>query len=208
MKHSILFIICALACMTLSAQNKPKGNTQSSLTTSLQPKLSCAQYDANVHYYENKVLSEVISSAITVLVNLPTDAYYDSPSQKADLLQMLRTPHLSFSEQELQNLKCVKSIQISTMGIFEYSYFKCSFTQKGSTVYYRKTTGSQRQNGNLYRVNEKTLYFLGAWSVNDDPIKDYNSDQAVIGAMYKLASEKYIMIIPEGNDMYNILLFK
>ena len=121
---------------------------------------------------------------------------------------MLGAVHVEFSDNELSNLTQVKSIQINSLGIFEYAYFKCKFEQRGNSVYYRKTSGSQRQNGYLYRLDEKTIYFLGAWSVNDDPIKDYNSDQAILGALYKLSSGKFIMVIPEGHDNYNILVFK
>ena len=52
------------------------------------------------------------------------------------------------------------------------------------------------------------MYFAGAWSVNDDPTKEYGSDQSITGVFYKLSSGKYIMIMPEGNSSVNILLFK
>ena len=105
------------------------------------------------------------------------------------------------------NLKQVKSIQISNYGIFEYSYFNCKFTSKNGSIYYKKTTGSQRQNGFLYRKDTNTVYFAGAWSVNDDPTKEYGSDQSIVGIFYKLSSGKYIMIMGDDSGV-NILLFK
>lgn len=206
MKRFFLFICCACIIGNVFAQNKPKGNAQNSPYS--QSRLTCAPFDKNTYYYEDIVLHSVISSALKSLNNLPADAYYDNSSQKENVRQMLGAVHVEFSDNELSNLTQVKSIQINSLGIFEYAYFKCQFEQRGNSVYYRKTSGSQRQNGYLYRLDEKTIYFLGAWSVNDDPIKDYNSDQAILGALYKLSSGKFIMVIPEGNDDYNILLFR
>lgn len=206
MKRILLFLCCACIIGNVFAQNKPKGNAQNSPYS--QSRLTCAPFDKNTYYYEDIVLQSVISSALKSLKNLPADAYYDNSSQKENVRQMLGAVHVEFSDNELSNLTQVKSIQINSLGIFEYAYFKCKFEQRGNSVYYRKTSGSQRQNGYLYRLDEKTIYFLGAWSVNDDPIKDYNSDQAILGALYKLSSGIFIMVIPEGNDNYNILLFK
>lgn len=206
MKRIFLFLCCACIIGNVFAQNKPGGNVQNSPYS--QSRLTCAPFDKNTYYYEDIVLQSVISSALKSLKNLPADAYYDNSSQKENVRQMLGAVHVKFSDNELSNLTQVKSIQIESDGILEYAYFKCKFEQRGNSVYYRKTSGSQRQNGYLYRLDEKTIYFLGAWSVNDDPIKDYNSNQAILGALYKLSSGKFIMVIQEGNDNYNILLFK
>ena len=206
MKRSILFLCCACLIGNVFAQNKPKGNVQNNSYS--QSRLTCANFDRNTYYYEDIALKSVVSSALNSLRNLPADAYYDSSSQKENVRQMLEAVHVKFTDSELSNLTQVKSIQMNSRGIYEYAYFKCKFEQRGNSVYYRKTSGSQRQNGYLYRLDEKTIYFLGAWSVNDDPIKDYNSDQALIGALYKLSSGIFIMVVPEGNDNYNILLFK
>lgn len=156
---------------------------------------------------DRNVLDASIQNAKNVLNNQSADAYMDRASQKTEVLNLLNQKHLPIVENELLNLKQVKSIQISNYGIFEYSYFNCKFTSKNGSIYYKKTTGSQRQNGFLYRKDTNTVYFAGAWSVNDDPTKEYGSDQSIVGVFYKLSSGKYIMIMGDGSGV-NILLFK
>ena len=208
MKRIYLFTICVLLAGLTIAQNKPKGNTTQNAQSSSTQHLSCLTIKTADYYYENLALYNVVSSALTALLNLTADAYYDYSSQKEYVKNLLQSQHVAFVDNELQRLTKVKSIQINGSGVFEYNFFACSFRQKNNSVYYRKTTGSQRQNGYLYRIDDKTRYFMGAWSVNDDPIKEYGSDQSIIGAMYKLSSGKYIMVIPEGNNCFNILEFK
>ena len=161
-----------------------------------------------INYADRNILDASIQSAKNILNNLDADAYMDRTSQQTEVLNLLNQKHIPIIESELLNLKQVKSIQITNYGIFEYSYFNCRFTQKSGSIYYKKTTGSQRQNGFLYRKDANTVYFAGAWSVNDDPTKEYGSDQSVVGVFYKLSSGKYIMIMPGGNTSTNILLFK
>ena len=156
---------------------------------------------------DRKILDASIQNAKNLLDNQSADAYMDRPSQKTEVRNLLNQKHLPIVESELLNLKQVKSIQISNYGIFEYSYFNCKFTSKNGSIYYKKTTGSQRQNGFLYRKDTNTVYFAGAWSVNDDPTKEYGSDQSIVGIFYKLSSGKYIMIMGDDSGV-NILLFK
>ena len=161
--------------------------------------------NSSTYYYEGIALQNVVSDALNFLLN---HAENNNPALKETTKQLLQTNQVPIVDNELGKLTKVKSTQINRYGIFEYPYFSCKFMQRGESVYYRKTSGSQRQNGYIYKVDEKTRYFLGAWSVNDEPLKEYNSDQSILGAMFKLASGKYIMIIIEDRNSYNILEFK
>jgi uncharacterized protein (TIGR02145 family) len=189
-------------CSSNGQNNAKEVKTIQSSTTNISNSID------KISYADRKVLDASISNTKTILNSLAADAYMDRTSQKTEILNLLNQEHLPIVESELLKLKQVKSIQIVDYGIFEYSYFNCKFTQKDGNIYYKKTTGSQRQNGFLYRKDANTVYFAGAWSVNDDPTKEYGSDQSITGVFYKLSSGKYIMIMPEGNSSVNILLFK
>ena len=183
---------------------QPKTNVE---TTTTAASITISNAVEKISRSDRNVLDASIQNAKKLLDNLSADAYMDRASQKTEVLNLLNQTHLPIVENELLNLKQVKSIQISNYGIFEYSYFNCKFTSKNGSIYYKKTTGSQRQNGFLYRKDTNTVYFAGAWSVNDDPTKEYGSDQSIAGVFYKLSSGKYIMIMGDNGGV-NILLFK
>lgn len=203
------YLVCTLCSLMIAvgsfAQNLPRGNASSSKPSNSTQSLTCSSFNSSTYYYEGIALQNIVSDALTLLLNHSEN---NNPTLKEATKQLLQTPHVQIVDNELGRLTKVKSTQISEMGIFDYPYFNCKFTQKGGDVYYRKTSGSQRQNGYIYKVDEKTRYFLGAWSVNDEPLKEYNSDQSILGAMFKLSSGKYIMIIVESRNSYNILEFK
>lgn len=188
-------------CSSNGQNNAKEVKTIQSSTTNISNSID------KISYADRKVLDASISNTKTILNSLAADAYMDRTSQKTEILNLLNQEHLPIVESELLKLKQVKSIQIVDYGIFEYSYFNCKFTQKDGNIYYKKTTGSQRQNGFLYRKDANTVYFAGAWSVNDDPTKEYGSDQSIVGIFYKLSSGKYIMIMGDDSGV-NILLFK
>ena len=46
---------------------------------------------------------------------------------------------------------------------------------QGNLVF-RKTSGSQRTSGGLFRLSPERFAYVGAGTVNDDPIRSYGAD--------------------------------
>lgn len=130
--------------------------------------------------------------ALEVLDRLPSDAYgFD---EKTIVKKLLTTPNLKITSQELLSYRKVRSIQVSNLGIFSYPYFSCRFRKKDGKIFFEKTTGSQRKSGYIYDNKPDSKVFLGGWSVNDDPQTSYQGENSVCGMVYKIGSNKLIML--------------
>lgn len=130
--------------------------------------------------------------ALEVLDRLPSDAYgFD---EKTIVKKLLTTPNLKITSQELLSYRKVRSIQVSNLGIFSYPYFSCRFRKKDGKIFFEKTTGSQRKSGYIYDNKPDSKVFLGGWSVNDDPQTSYQGENSVCVMVYKIGSNKLIML--------------
>jgi hypothetical protein len=108
--------------------------------------------------------------------------------------------------------KC-RSIQIEArLGVFIYPHFKCKITSgSGGVKTFQKISGSQRKNGILKKLSSGEVIFIGAWSVNDDPVVVYNKDEASseknqVGKLLK-KGEFWYLVFNEGygrSEIYQI----
>ncbi|WP_301425633.1 MULTISPECIES: DUF4893 domain-containing protein [Bacteroides] len=130
--------------------------------------------------------------ALEVLDRLPSYAY--GLDEKTIVKKLLTTPNLKITSQELLSYRKVRSIQVSNLGIFSYPYFSCRFRKKDGKIFFEKTTGSQRKSGYIYDNKPDSKVFLGGWSVNDDPQTSYQGENSVCGMVYKIGSNKLIML--------------
>lgn len=130
--------------------------------------------------------------ALTVLEHLPSDAY--GLNEKVMVKKLLTSKNLRITNQELLAYKRVRSIQVSNMGIFSYPYFACRFKRKDGKLFFEKISGSQRKSGYVYDNKPNSKVFLGGWSVNDEPQTTYDSDHSEPGMIYKIGTNKIIMV--------------
>ncbi len=130
--------------------------------------------------------------ALEVLDSLSSDAY--GLDEMPMVRKLLTSKNLKLSAQELLSYRKVRSIQVSNLGIFSYPYFSCRFSKKDGKIFFEKTTGSQRKSGYIYDNKPDSTVFLGGWSVNDDPQTSYQSENSVCGMVYKIGSNKLIML--------------
>ena len=130
--------------------------------------------------------------ALSVLDHLPSDAY--GLDERSMVKKLLTAKNLKLTNQELLNYKKVRSIQVSRLGIFSYPYFACRFKYKGGKLFFEKIAGSQRKSGYVYDNKPDSKVFLGGWSVNDDPQTSYDSPNSEPGMIYKIGSNKIIML--------------
>ena len=124
--------------------------------------------------------------ALSVLEHLPSDAY--------GLNEKAMVKNLRITNQELLAYKRVRSIQVNNMGIFSYPYFACRFKRKDGKLFFEKISGSQRKSGFVYDNKPDSKVFLGGWSVNDEPQTTYDSDHSEPGMIYKIGTNKIIMV--------------
>lgn len=127
-------------------------------------------------------------------------------SQISELVNCIKLP---INKNELTGYNKVKSIQCNTMGpgIAEYGFFPCRFYFRNNKIFFQKMGGSQRKSGYLYRKDEFSYVFLGAWSVNKNPTTEYGGEFSTAGIMYKVAPDTIIMIFTDDSG-YEIFIIK
>lgn len=123
-------------------------------------------------------------------------------SQISELVNCIKHP---INKNELTGYNKVKSIQCNTMGpgIAEYGFFPCRFYFRNNKIFFQKIGGSQRKSGYLYRKDEFSYVFLGAWSVNENPTTEYGGEYSTAGIMYKVAPDTLVIIFI-GDSEYEI----
>jgi hypothetical protein len=57
-----------------------------------------------------------------------------------------------------------------------YGFFKCRIFEENGALILQKTTGSQRTRGALHRIAPDRFAYIGAGTVNDDPVRAYGDD--------------------------------
>lgn len=126
-------------------------------------------------------------------------------TEKRMVEKLLSAKTYPISPKEMKGFKRVRSIQIDARdGIFSYLYFNCRFMETNGKIFFEKTKGSQRKSGFIYQNGPASLIFLGGWSVNDDPQTAYGSENSVAGTVYKIGTNKAIMIFPTEENRVEI----
>lgn len=126
-------------------------------------------------------------------------------NEKRMVEKLLNAKVYPLTPEDMIGFKRVRSIQIDAdNGIFSYPYFKCRFRKLNDSVYFEKTSGSQRKSGYIYRNTPQSLVFLGGWSVNNDPKTGYDSANSVAGSVYKIGRDRAIMIFPSSEKRVEI----
>ena len=153
------------------------------------------------------VLSLDREMAHEALSTVTPDSY--GYAEKRDVEKLLSAKTLPITPQEMIGFMRVRSIQIDARdGIFSYPYFNCQFKSIDGKIFFEKTKGSQRKSGFLYQNSPESLVFLGGWSVNDDPQTSYGSKNSVAGTVYKIGTNKAIMIFPSEENRVEIYELK
>jgi serine/threonine protein kinase len=150
---------------------------------------------------DNSNISNAIYLINQVNTNLGSDAY--GISDKNIVNNLIRSPKLQITTTDLFNFTKVRSIQGGNLGIFTYDFFSCKFKEKNGKIFFQKTSGSQRCSGYLYRKDDNSFVLLGGWTVNSDPLTNYNSSNSQAGILYKISQNKLILIF-STKDAYEI----
>lgn len=151
------------------------------------------------------LLDDDITKCTHLLQALPDDAAY--LEERPEILRLLKSTRLDIIPSDIFNYKRVRSIQVNKLGIFSYNYFNCRFKTKNNLLFFEKTSGSQRKSGYVYKNDPKSCIFLGGWTVNDDPQTIYGSENSIAGSLYRVGTNKLLMVFFDGNgfELYEIV---
>jgi len=152
------------------------------------------EWKALIRTTDREKLKNIISKVQNINNNLEPDDGIYGIADASSVNNLVNADKLPISTSDLFEFTKVKSIQGGPYGIFMYDYFSCRFNEKGSKIFFQKTSGSQRKSGYMYRKDEYSFVFLGGSSVNDDPQTTYDSRNGEAGILYKVSNNKIIML--------------
>lgn len=141
----------------------------------------------------------------------------DAASRQA-VLDLLRRAERPMRLGDIAGDWKVRSIQVhgadSPPGFdfaFAYPYFKAVIQRTGACGYrFAKTTGSQRRTGNLYPMHGSNdeLAFLGAQTVNDDPVRNYDpagdAEHASVGRLLRTGPDELLLLLDAEPDRFEL----
>lgn len=174
--------------------------------TSVYANYSIPSLDWNKVKFDDKLLlDDDITKCVNLLNALPDNAAY--LEERPEILRLLKSTRLDIIPSDIFNYKRVRSIQVDKLGIFSYNYFNCRFKTKNNLLFFEKTSGSQRKSGYVYKNDQKSCIFLGGWTVNDDPQTIYGSENSIAGSLYRVGTNKLLMVFFDGNsfELYEIV---
>ncbi|MCF6132610.1 DUF4893 domain-containing protein [Flavobacterium wongokense] len=155
---------------------------------------------------DSQRINNAVNFVTVRLNNLPQKGDYDENDKKSEVLKIIQSKKLAINSEDLVQFKRVRSIQ-GDENLFIYDYFSCKFKKEEDRIFFKKTTGSQRKSGYLYKKDEFSYVFLGGYSYNNDPLTSYNSENGEAGILYKISPGKLILIFPQTKYGYEILDF-
>jgi hypothetical protein len=79
-----------------------------------------------------------------------------------------------------------------------YGFFRCRIFMAQGELVFQKTSGSQRTRGGLYRLTADRFAYVGASTVNDDPIRRYGADpiEDQVGILVKTSDRRLRIEFP------------
>ena len=117
----------------------------------------------------------------------------ENPKDAAELKALTSAPTQPISPQGLEGDWRCRSLQADSFGVFIYPFFKCRIAvDAAGRLMFQKTSGSQRSSGELLRHGDDRLLYIGAATVNDDPVKTYgeSEDANVVGFLFQLGPRR------------------
>lgn len=163
--------------------------TTQPLMAGSDPAARSAQWRAQIDPEDLPRVELAIERARAVLEALPESEY--GVKERPQIRALLDAPTLDRPDDRLLgNWRC-RSIQIQSLGLFSYPYFRCRILRDGDLLAFNKLSGSQRRSGELFPDGPGRWVFLGGSHVNDDEPRGYSrrSDAGVDGSIDSRASD-------------------
>ncbi len=100
------------------------------------------------------------------------------PAERSELEKVIAGNPQSISDAEVLGEWRCRTLKLGGLPppLTVYSYFKCRIFKEKNVLIFQKTSGSQRTRGNLYRIAGDRFAYIGASTVNDDPLRYYGDD--------------------------------
>lgn len=154
---------------------------------------------------------------VLLVDGMATASGVDAASRQA-ALDVLRRAERPLPLGEITGNWKVRSIQVHGADArpgfdfaYAYPYFKAAIQrQRGCGYRFAKTTGSQRRSGRLYPMpgTRDELAFLGAQTVNNDPVRSYDphgdADHASAGRLLRTGRNELLLILDAGPARFEL----
>lgn len=165
---------------------------------------------------------------LQALLDVPGSAPLADPdaaaAQARALLQRARAP---LPLGTINGPWSVRSIQANGQSVFAYPWFAARIDTSGCTMTLRKSTGSQRRSGRLYREpapdrGGSSLVFLGSATVNDNRTAPYSARNQPSGStngggdgspvnstgrLWRIGRNELLLVLdaaPNGFELYHL----
>lgn len=134
-------------------------------------------------------VEHALERARVVLEAIPPSEY--GVAERPQLRAFLDAATMNRPDERLVGDWRCRSIQINSLGLYSYPYFRCRIQRNGARLAFAKLSGSQRRSGALYADGPGRWVFLGGSHVNDDPPRGYSrlDDGKAAGAGDSRASD-------------------
>jgi hypothetical protein len=193
-----------------SARNAP--GTLEEATLALVPDATLRQRDAPWRRAASADLlrrldrmEESIAAAFSALDRTPpADRYPKHSEHSAELRAVLVPASTAIDEAALPGKWLCRSGSVSSSGALVYTYFECTINRTARCLQLRKTTGSSRFAGCLYRLDDETFVHVGSVTGAAGP-----TDKGRVGGfLTQIRPGRLRLLTAEGPDSFGVLDLK
>jgi hypothetical protein len=95
-------------------------------------------------------------------------------ADRASLEKILAGKPQAIADKDLKGEWRCRTVKLGgILPLVVYGAFKCRIFEEKGALILQKTSGSQRTRGGLYRISPDRFAYIGASTVNDDPVRKY-----------------------------------
>ena len=121
------------------------------------------------------------------------------------VVQLLSAPWLPIREKNIVGEHRFRSIEVTKMGVFAYSFHRCRFTIRDAILSFGRPGGYAvvARKGKLYRNNESSFVFVGTrttYNVEGQVVQRSDS----VGLLFRKSNDRYVMIFDPAPDFYEL----
>jgi hypothetical protein len=150
-------------------------------------------------------IEESIAAAFAALDRTPPDDRYELHARhSAELRVVLEPPSTPIDEAALPGNWLCRSSSLSNHGALTYAYFDCAISRTAQCLQLRKTTGSSRFEGCLYRLDDRT-YIHVATMIG---VSGQRYEGRAGGFLTQTRPDRLRLLAAEGPISFGVLDFK
>jgi hypothetical protein len=150
-------------------------------------------------------IEESIVAAFSALDRTPPADRYERHSQhSAELRGVLEPPSTPMDEAALVGNWLCRTTSVGNHGVLTYTYFECTIRKTAPCLQLRKTGGSSRFEGCLYRLDDRTYVHVGTPKGIDSP----TAEGRLGGFLTQMRPGRLRLLEATGPSTFGVLDFK